>query len=241
MLARPTIMAGAVETLFNRGDIMNLMETIVIDTTATALTYTGLHVASGILQRSGTDVVSDTLPSAAALILAVQGQMNQLAGNQLPGAALIPLIQAFPQWATMGLERNSTMRFIVRNLNAANVITLVAPASAGVVLSGSGALAAVSVVEWLVTFLSTAMPTAFIGDPVNASPNINNVAAVDLDRLDLGMSLYGAASGTAAVIAAIDYANNRVVASVNNTAGATAQNTPATPTTRWTRLRSSTV
>lgn len=249
MLGRVQTFAGGIDpTLLGKGDLANFMELRNADATAAVVALTGFHLGVSVLSRTLGAARADTMPTAAALIKAIQGQQNQ-SGSPLgiSGGVQYPLIYQNPQFADVNLEPGATYRWRIRCVDAF-ADTLTATAGSGLVFNVDGTLgltnvaAASSWTDYLVTFLATFDPVNFTGDLLNASATISNVSASDMANLQIGMTISNAniTANTTRIIA-INPGLSTVIMSAVATGTLVGSAISATPTVEFQRIGSGTL
>lgn len=246
MLAKSLMNIGSIEAAQMQGDILDTCEQppFVVDETAGGVTLTGIQLArSRYTELSGNaGAVATTLPTAAQICDAVQGQLNKIVppANSPYNAAF----NAAPdmQWpANLGLlQPDTSFRHVFRNLNGAGNNTITAPANAGVTVSGTATIATVTWREYLITIKCSA-PQILIGlTTTNATKNLTNLDKDLIKRLQVGMSVYGVGIGAAAVVDSVNYDAGSCTVTVASTATADNIGVTFTPTVIFTNLRSGT-
>lgn len=246
MLAKPLMNIGSIEAPQMQGDILDTCDQVplVVDETAGGVTLTAAQfVASRFTELSGNaGAVATTLPTAAQLVAALQGQLNSMvppANSPYDSAH-----NAAPdmQWpANLGvLPPKTTFRHVFRNLNGAGNNTITAQASSGVTVAGTATIATVTWREYMVSIESSA-PAVLIGvTTTNASKVLSNVDKDLIKKVQVGQSVFGVGIGAAAKVEIVNLDAGTISVSVASTATADNIGVNFTPTVVFTNLRSGT-
>lgn len=224
------------------GDIPDFAERpmTAIDS-ATGITLTGVQVAAGDYERTGAagGGIADTLPSAQQLISALAGNKNIVTPpfNELYGLQpnrSVPL--QWPGGPFAVLARGSTFRRIVRN-NVGQVITMTAPASSGILTSGTMTIAASKWREFLFIIGASAAAATLAATTTNGNAILTNVDVNLISQLTPGMSIYGTGIAAGATIRSVNLDTGTVTMSANATADGTLIGVSFTPTITIQNLR----
>lgn len=225
---------------FNPGDLLDLSETEVVST-AGATTLTAEQVATTILRRSNAGAHADTLPSAAAIIAALQGSLATSGSSLFNGSALTGLAYQNPQLAAPVLSQLASYRLLYIN-DLAGAATIVVPATSGIVTAGISPLAVAATAwrEYLVSILAGGNVNAFTMAGANGAATLTGLTADQCAQIFPGMSVYGTNVGSAARVTGVNGATGTVTVSVVNS-GIVAGTVTFTPTVEFRSLRAGTL
>lgn len=179
----------------NLGDVLDALDpglTTVND--AAAHTYTALELVPADVDRTGAlgGATADNWPTAAQIIGALEGNKQVLSppGNALYGTEGSKSVTR--QWPSMGvLGRNASFRRTIRNNNTGQTITMTAPASSGISVSGTMTIATNKWREFLFRILNSAPSCTLSATTVNGSKTISAIDLNLISQVSPGMSVYG--------------------------------------------------
>lgn len=239
MLVKALIQVGAMKLALNEGNIQDTadMDEVAEDQTAGGTTLTGAEVAQRIVRATGNaGAVATTLPTAAQIVDALRGELGLDAPPvNSPYNVNVAPEKEFP--ANLGvIPPRSSFRFALINGNV-GINTLTAQASSGVTISGTATIAASVWREWIVRVLASA-PAVIAGlTTTNTTLVLSNVPLDSINRIVVGMSVFGTGIGAAARVTAINRDARTITVSVASTA--TADNVAVTflPTVTFTNFR----
>lgn len=206
------------------GDLVDFSENPVnvVDSAANLTrTITGLELAQGEMERTGTPAggVADTWPTAAVLLAAIQGNKNLVSppGNELYGLQPNKSVQL--QWPALLdlLAPNATFRRIVRNLTG-QIITVTAPATSGVLTSGTMTIAASKWREFLIRIGSSAPSALLPVTTTNANAVLTAVDLTAINQIVPGMAVYGTGIAAGATVLSVNRDAGTITMSANATA-----------------------
>ena len=161
---------GSMQRQVQQGDTVAGAEVIPATIATNAITITGGQLQGGFISRSPTAAATDTIDSAANILLAVSGGLG-----------------------TTGVQNGTSFR--VRWLvSTAFATTVQATANTGVTVT-SGAIAASSWKDFLVTVVNGTPPTTQTGNTTNASAVITGMTAAATAQISAGMIVTNAVNG----------------------------------------------
>lgn len=161
---------GSMQRQVAQGDTVAGAEVIPATIATNAITITGGQLQGGFIARSPTAAATDTIDSAANILLAVSGGLG-----------------------TTGVQNGTSFR--VRWLvSTAFATTVQATANTGVTVT-SGAIAASSWKDFLVTVVNGTPPTTQTGNTTNASAVITGMTAAATAQISTGMIVTNAVNG----------------------------------------------
>lgn len=224
------------------GDIPDFAERpLQIIDSAVGVTLTAEQVASGDYERTGAagGGIADTLPTAAQLVATLAGNKNLVTppGNELWGLQPfknVPLEWPGAPFSVIG--PGSTFRRIVRN-NTGQVITMTAPATSGVLTSGTMTIAASKWREFLFIIGASAVAATLSATTTNANAVLTNIDLNLIAQLIPGMSIYGTGIAAGAIVRSVNLDAGTVTMSANATASGSMIGVAFTPTITIQNLR----
>lgn len=244
MLAKPVVLRGTVEGKFAHGDILDTCEQpLLAVATAGNVTLTGQQMAAGDLVLSGSAAaLALTMPTADQLVKALAGNMNTIAppGNVLYGPTQSVQLQ-WPANINPLDYASSFRRTFINNNTVAGVVTITAPATSGVTISGTATIAIATWREYKVRIINATPAAVIVATTTNASKVLSNISPDVLANVTPGMSAYGTGIGASAIVTAVDFNANTITVDVNSTATADNIAVTFTPTVIYENIRGGSV
>lgn len=242
MLFQPLYDVGGIKQPVAAGDILNTREqTVAIDGAADA-TLVGRDITRGEMIISGGAAIALTLPSAEDIIKQLVGSIGLGVANASFQSALnTQFVGEFGNLAQNMLPPQSSFRRVMINNNS-NTVTLAAPATSGISISGTATIPTVNWREFIIRILATG-PTQLIPGitTTNASKVLSNVDAALMKTIRVGMSIYGTGIGASAKVTAVNVDARTITTDVNSSATADNIAVTFTPTVIVQTLRGGTL
>jgi len=239
MLLKGIAFVGSLKVPLNEGDFTDTadQDEIVEDQTAGGTTLLGVEVAARNVRASGNaGAVATTLPSAQQILEALRGGMGtDVPPANSPYGPNIAPEKEFP--SNMGIiPQRASFRFTLINANA-GTNTLTAPATAGILISGTATALTNTWREWIVRILSSAPLAVIPVTTTNTTLTLTNIPAESISKIQPGMSVYGTGIGALAIVTAVNRDTRVVTVSVASTATADNVAVTFTPTVQFKNLR----
>lgn len=169
-MLKPVVYDNALQRQLTVGDTLSAAEVIPATIATNAITITGAQLMGGFINRSPGAAATDTIDSAANILLAISGGIG--------GQPVQNGITCRVRWL----------------VTTAFATTVQSSANTGVTVSG-GAIAASSWKDFLVTVTNGTPPQVLGGNTTNASAVITGMTSVQTALLSVGMIVTNAVNG----------------------------------------------
>lgn len=231
-----TFSPNGIAEIMAPGDLLDIAENpIFVITDNDDATLTGSDLARTLIEQTGaaSGAVVTTLPTANQLVAALRGALGLY---PVQPAYMFTQVANF-QWPGMLdiIPPGSSYRFLFRN-STGQTITLTAPATSGVTVSGTATIATAKAGLYLLRILNSAPAVTIAVSTTNASKVLSNVPLADINRIIPGMSVYGTGIGASAKVVSVNYDAGTINVDVNSSATADLIGVSFTPTYSIQRL-----